>query len=89
MLSIVLDFLPLFLSFVSLIIHFFVFHRLKCSKDLLSCLKEHFPSSDLSKSKSKDFCTQEDYEILFERFLDTETLVKKMFEVINSYADRK
>lgn len=32
------------LSVISLVVHFFVFHRLKCTKDLAACMKECLPS---------------------------------------------
>lgn len=34
---------PILLSLIGILAHFFVFHRLKCTKDLTECLKEHFP----------------------------------------------
>ena len=51
-LTVLLSVAPILLSLVSLIVHFFVFHRLKCTKDLMSCIKECFPGY-LEKNKEE------------------------------------
>lgn len=52
----VLTFAPLLLSVCSLVVHFLVFHRLKCTKDLDACLKECLP--DLVASYVKQSSSQ-------------------------------
>lgn len=34
---------PILVSVVSLVVHFFVFHRLKCTKEMSECIKEDLP----------------------------------------------
>lgn len=77
MLDFLVSFVPVLLSFCSLIVHFFVFHRLKCTKDLVSCFKEDFSSVRVSSllACSSDF--DERIRALESLFKTLEELVKR------------
>lgn len=52
--SIVVSTVSVVIGLFSLIVHFFVFHRLKCTKDLSSCIREHIRIVDSESDPVSD-----------------------------------
>lgn len=74
-LSFVKDYLPLIISCVGVVTHFLVFHRLKCTKDLSTCLKEDF----LEKFKGGE----QTITALYRRQLQLDSRLDEYAEVIS------
>lgn len=68
----ILDYLPLFLSLISVVIHFFVFHRLKCTKDIKTCLSE---------------CRPFDYIKLLDQVSDLEKKYSEMLSILSEVSN--
>lgn len=47
----VLDYLPLLLTVAALIVHFVVAHRLKCEKDILTCIRQDLLNGSVSDTE--------------------------------------
>lgn len=55
MVSFLLDWIPLLISFLSLVFHVIVAHRLRCEKPILECLqKDKLGFSELSREQLEE-----------------------------------